>query len=228
MVLVCHDKQFIFMKTRKTASTSVEMYFERFCLPEGEVTGREAVTQTISDRGIVGSRTRGCRDDDVWYNHMDARRVHDLLGTPIWDSYFKFTTLRNPYTKLLSSYLYHSRIGYPETEAELQTMKVAFERYLKGNWFGWRRRWTNDRDVVLIDGRFQMNGVIRMEHMHQDMAAVCGRLGVNWDADMLPHKKNTGGRKKFGVKEFYNRRTEAIIRREYGWVFDIVDYELPE
>jgi len=34
MVLVSHTHEFIFMKTHKTASTSVEMFFERFCVPQ--------------------------------------------------------------------------------------------------------------------------------------------------------------------------------------------------
>ncbi len=35
-MLVSHRHQFIYTKTHKTASTSVEAYFERFCFPPGD------------------------------------------------------------------------------------------------------------------------------------------------------------------------------------------------
>jgi len=36
IMLVSHRKKFIYTKTAKTAGTSVESYFEPFCLPEGD------------------------------------------------------------------------------------------------------------------------------------------------------------------------------------------------
>lgn len=35
-MLISHRKRFIFTKTAKTAGTSVESYFEQYCMPEGE------------------------------------------------------------------------------------------------------------------------------------------------------------------------------------------------
>ena len=35
-MLISHKYKFIYLKTIKTASTSVEAYFERFCMPEND------------------------------------------------------------------------------------------------------------------------------------------------------------------------------------------------
>ena len=35
-MLISHRKQFIYTKTAKTAGTSVESYFEKYCMPEGK------------------------------------------------------------------------------------------------------------------------------------------------------------------------------------------------
>jgi hypothetical protein len=227
MVLVCHPKRFIFMKTRKTASTSVEMYFERFCVPEGTFANTEGVRQTISEVGIVGSRLKARRPEDKWYNHIGAREVRSMLGRATWDEYFKFATIRNPFSKLVSSYLFHNRLAYPETEAEMARVRQDFDRYVRGSWFK-RRRWKNDRNIVAIGGKFQMDRLIRMEHLHEDVRSVCERLGVEWEPSWLPHKKKTGGEKKFSVKDFYDPRLEDFVRREYDWVFALIDYQMPE
>ena len=51
-MLVSHRYKFIYTKTRKTAGSSVESYFEPFCMPHGEWTQRHLGEEYVSDVGI--------------------------------------------------------------------------------------------------------------------------------------------------------------------------------
>ena len=103
-MLISHRKRFIFIKTVKTAGTSVESYFEKYCMPEGEWQEAHTRDEYVSEEGIIGYRGPDA-SSSTWYNHMSAQKLLDLAGRDIWDSYFKFTVIRNPFDKLISAFL---------------------------------------------------------------------------------------------------------------------------
>lgn len=90
MVMIRHTHRFIFLKTRKTAGTSVEMALQPLCTPPGRPITEQ--TPAIESRfGVVGRRhmPRGplarptfWRKD--WYNHRPAAQVAQALGPETW------------------------------------------------------------------------------------------------------------------------------------------------
>ena len=83
-MLVSHSKKFIYIKTIKTAGTSVEVAMQKYCLPpKGEIppgtVGREAIETSY---GIVGKRGE-CVEGYKWFNHMPASRIRDQLPAEI-------------------------------------------------------------------------------------------------------------------------------------------------
>jgi hypothetical protein len=72
-MLISHVRQFIYLKTRKTAGTSVEIYFEPYCVDPRHYHGEEHERKgAVSDWGIVGARRQASLQ--TWYNHMPADR----------------------------------------------------------------------------------------------------------------------------------------------------------
>lgn len=224
MVLVCHPERFIFMKTHKTASTSVEMYFERFCVPEGAFRGTEAVPETVSATGVVGSRRDGKRKGDTWVNHMPAARVRALLGAETWAGYFKFTTVRDPFAQVLSNFFWRTDSRRPADDRELARTRRRFARFVRGRLFG-GRSWSNDIGIVGIDGRVAMDGLVRFERLAEDVEAVCQRLGLPWRPEWLPHTKKVKGEPaRFATRDYYTPELAGIVAREFDWLFARSDY----
>ena len=91
-MLISHRKKFIYTKTVKTAGSSIESYFEQYCMPNGDwefTAGREE--PYINETGIIGYRGNKPSNKE-WYNHMPAAMIKDKIGNSTWDNYFKFIT----------------------------------------------------------------------------------------------------------------------------------------
>jgi Sulfotransferase family len=226
MVLVCHPHRFIYMKTHKTASTSVEMYFERWCMPEAARSGSEAVAETVSALGVVGSRRTGKKTGDTWVNHMPAARVRALLGEETWARYFKFTTVRNPFAQVLSNFFWLKHRSKPADDGEFAAARRDFARFVRG-WPLIGRRWSNDLDIVGIDGTVAMDRLVRFERLAEELPEVCAGLGLPWQPEaMVVTKRARGDGRRYATADYYTPELVAIVRREFDWLFSRVDYHL--
>ena len=108
-MLVSHRYKFIYTKTVKTAGTSVESFFEPYCMKEDEWSLSHSRNEYISEAGIIGYRGKDIPDNCTWYNHMPAVKIKTLLGDDIWNSYFKFCVIRNPFSKAVSHYYFQGK-----------------------------------------------------------------------------------------------------------------------
>lgn len=107
-MLISHRNKFIFTKTAKTAGTSIELYFEPYCMPEGSWSPSHARDEYIGDTGIIGYRGTNPKGR-TWFNHMSARRIRQLVGDDVWNSYYKFSIIRNPFDRLVSAFHHNER-----------------------------------------------------------------------------------------------------------------------
>lgn len=82
-MLVSHKKGFIFLRTVKTAGTSVESYFEPYCMSEGEWQQLHYRDQYVSDAGVIGYRG-AARKGQQFYNHISAAGLKALLPESVW------------------------------------------------------------------------------------------------------------------------------------------------
>jgi hypothetical protein len=221
MVLVCHPHRFVFLKTRKTASTSVEMYLERFCVPEGHPHGSEAVHETVTPAGIIGARLQGRPEGVQWYNHMPAAKVRQRLGEKRFEAYTKLTTVRNPWTRMLSTYLWRNQLGYPTSDAEFGAVRAGFAKFLDDMPI------RNDWEIVSIDDRVVIDDFIRFEALNEDLARVCDRLGLSWQEGGVGAAKQLGGhRTSYPIAEYFTAASADRIAKAFRWLLDRFDYSL--
>jgi len=104
-MLVSHQHKFIYTKTVKTAGSSVESYFEPYCISAEEYSQRRPGELHESAQGIIGYGPDRPADAK-WYNHMPALAIKRQLGDEIWNNYFKFCVIRNPFDKAVSAYYF--------------------------------------------------------------------------------------------------------------------------
>lgn len=103
-MLISHLHRFIYLKTMKTAGTSVEIYFEPYCAsPRTTYVPTHGRDAEVTAEGVIGYRGVG-GDRHFWYNHMPAALLRERAGEEVWKSYFKFCVIRNPYDKAVSQF----------------------------------------------------------------------------------------------------------------------------
>ena len=220
MVLVSHTHEFIFLKTRKTAGTTVEMCLEPVCSPPGTPIVEETETR-FSKQGIVGARLVPektprwlYKKTNLWRSHVGAKRVSMALGAEKFARYQKVSCIRNPFDRSVS--LFHWREMAKEDFSET---KLAFRDFILN------QKWPDDNKITHVDGVYVVDRMIRFETLKEDIEAVAAELGVEVDPDALPHTKSTSAtRKKIAVQDYYDKDTIEVVKSRFDWVFDRFPY----
>jgi hypothetical protein len=222
-MLLSHLKRFIYLKTVKTAGTTIEVYFERYCVPPGSYEGERHVTAAaITPSGIIGSRGPDQRHR-VWHNHMPAKRVRELVGEDIWTSYFKFCAVRNPFDKVVSHFWFELQ---PDARECLRMAPFDEVRLTFGRWVR-HAQLPLDSRVYCIDGISAVDDVVRYEHLVTDLERICVRLGLPWEGQRLGHYKSDRRVRREPFQSYYDRDAEDLVANCYRWEIERFGYAQP-
>lgn len=145
-MIISHKHKFIFIKTRKTAGTSIEILLSSVCGEDDVITANSPKEENL--RGELGYKTeqnvqispRYYTLKDFWKylrtrkkpqftNHCNAEFVKTHIPKKVWNSYYKFTFERNPYERYIS--LYYFRKGHPRKTKLIGDIDSFIERKLK-------------------------------------------------------------------------------------------------
>ena len=217
-MLISHVRKFIYLKTYKTAGTSVEIYFEPWCLEPGtEMAPRHFREAAISQWGIVGAR--GFLNE-TWYHHMPSEEVRALVGKELWSEYFKFCVIRNPVDMVVSHFWY--RLAPPVREllaqADFLVVRKTFAEWIR------LASLPMNRPIYTIDGSVAVDYFIRFENLEADLKEVCERTGVPWEPDLLGRYKGDYRVRNEHFTEYYTPAALARVVEELAWEVDYFGY----
>jgi hypothetical protein len=191
-MILSHRYRFIFIKTLKTAGTSIEVSLGRYCGPEDVLTPITPPEEGHSPRNHEG-----------FYNHMPAAEIRHRVGPEVWNSYFKFTFERNPWDKVVSYYHWAQALGHRFTGFE-----DFIAQCLRQDRFPLQL--PSSRTLYHIEGALAVDRIGAYETLEQDLAAICAGLGIPFDG-WLPRAK--GGLRPQGrsYAADYTPATRAVV-----------------
>ena len=73
-----------------------------------------------------------------------------------------------------------------------------------------------------------MDFFIRQESLEEDVATVCRKLDIDQGDRKIPRFKSHHRNRDIPISEFYDAKTEELVRRHYDWEFDYFGYSMPE
>jgi len=226
-LIVSHEHRFIFLKTRKTAGTSIEAFLEPYA---GE---RAIVTPLGPDDDAHGHTPRNWRHafnpvpelmsmpwvpvlSDLkhrraFFDHIPARKLRTRLGRKTFDRYYKFCFERDPWDKSVSLYYWKARDGRPRPPFD----EWALSRGLPTDW-----------DLYTIDDGIAVDFVGRYDNLEHDLRTALDDIGIDATIE-LPRLKGDH-RPRDAQPRFtpeVNAHIAGVFRREID-AFGFVDRSL--
>jgi hypothetical protein len=203
MVIVSHRYNFIYIKNKKVAGSSVESFFGQFCInPLKSYNFKDLIDESISKYGIIGCRLTG--EGKNWFSHKKAIQIREDLGNTIFDKYVKFCVIRNPYEKMVSLYYY-------------MNTKMSFLEFVK-------KYNCNNVNIHSIDGKSVCDYFIRYENLKEDIIKLCKILKIkDHDISLLPHHKKSNCNKQYSY--LYNKESKKIVFEKHKIEFKLFNYK---
>ena len=223
-MIISHKYKFIFIKTVKTAGTSIETYLSQHCGEDDILTpfGRaEAGHKPRNYQGefdpsleialTQGEAAKTAREElqqrTKFYNHMPAYLVRCRVSEQIWKDYFKFCVERNPWDKVISHYYFMKgrwSLNMSLDEFIPNYPCLNYPRYTE----------YHDHDRVMVDR------VLRYEKLNEELAHVFGLLHIpfagaltirakgDYRSDRRPYQAILTDQQRRLIEQIYNREIQ--------------------
>jgi hypothetical protein len=195
----------------------------------GSTTIRNILDEQISriDENYIRGRKKG--EMEFW-NHMKASDVLPLFKKHgwEWDSFFKFTVIRNPFSKAVSNYFYAKpdkngtpfyRPGYKKRSA----FKMAFPDWLE-------QFCSNEKSLFRIEnfcydgeGRCLLDHIIKMEDMDKTLPEILRKAGIR--ISQVPVKNKSVHRPYW---EYYKESTRKLVEEFFAEDIRVGQYQFGE
>ena len=222
-MIISHKYKFIFIKTNKTAGTSIEIALSKFCGENDIITPNEAEDEDI--RKGLGNRgpqhylaplkdyrpidiyryIARKRKKDRFYHHISAKEIKQLVSEDIWNNYYKFCFERNPWDRVISFYYWRLKKNPQQTISEFidSGLPEVLHEY------GYGRYTINDKIVV--------NRVCLFENLSRELEIISKKLNFP-EIPVLPKAKSAIRKDKRHYREILNsedkKKIEKLFHRE--------------
>src|SRR5262245_1616953 len=219
-MILSHRFKFIFVKTAKTAGTSIEVFLSKYCGPQDIVTpivprveghqphNYEGLINPIPEilerpgkffsalRHTMTSRTK-------FYNHMPAREVKQRVPADVWNSYFKFCAERNPWDKVLSHYHMH---------AAREGGGLSLDQYLARSRFPFNSfRYTNRAGTRIIVDR-----ILHYENLIRELGEVFSQLNIPFEGTLGVQAKSEFRTDRRPYQQIFNDEQRRIVEKAFA------------
>lgn len=182
-MLLSHKYKFIFIKTRKTAGTSVEVELSKLMSDNDIVTPIKPEHQDHMPRNYIYNGQR-------LFNHIMMREVEKIIPNNIIHNYFKFCIEREPVEKCISDFCMFKNSPYHNKKNKISNWKdyvdigifpIDTDKYV-------------DKKNNLI-----VNKIIKYENLNEEMRALSEKIGFKFDG--INTRAKSGFRENIIVKD---------------------------
>ncbi|MFC1852293.1 sulfotransferase family 2 domain-containing protein [candidate division CSSED10-310 bacterium] len=212
---VFYKHKLIHIHIPKTAGTAIETYFH------------DIGDMKWGPISWVGEATMHGR----WYElqHLSLTELR-ALSNAAFDDYISFAVVRNPYTRLISDYLWRRWFQYPDSATQFfdsfETFLKAIPKNINTNWLdhmrGADKKWANFlihirpqyQYVSDSEGHCLVDEILKFERLHVDLARLLKRYGLSTNWIKSPQIRD--------LKEYYNRAQLDLVNEIYAK--DFTDY----
>jgi len=208
--MISHQYKFIFVHIPKTGGMSISRLIGRFALPLRLLAG-----------------------DDYWTDvHGKYFHYIEKYGWDTWDKYYKFAFVRNPWSRLISSFFYLSGDGNNIFDKKLSDKYIKkyendFSRFVKefvpSNMIKFLFHMHPQHEFICDqEGRIMIDFVGSYENIQEDFNKICDKFET--PHVILPHINKTQYTKTQHYSTYYNDETREIVADVYSRDIQLFGY----
>lgn len=227
-MIVSHKNRFIFLKTEKTAGTSLQTALAGFCGPEDIISGARRHPTKNKPVGLkpplgigryvkvpteIKRRLPGIAG---YYPHMTARQMRSVLGPDVWNTYFKFAVERNPWDRQVSNYFHRQSRSSSKQEFERYITSPIYRQFHHVRLHNWA--------IYTINDEIAVDAMIRYENLDTEFPDVLRKIGLV-DEVTLPRQRASHRPGGVDYRQFYSDRAAEIVGRWYAKEIEAFGYE---
>ena len=225
---------FIFIKTRKTAGTTVEVALASCCGPDDIVTplgpydelartdGTPVCRNFCSDPAVEEELRQAvlrkdrktfarARRKSDFFAHMPAKAIREKLAPEFWARARKITVERHPYEKAVSATYFNYK------EQDDGPFSEFLQTFIEGGSYA-------TFDVYAIDGKSVIDEFLRQESLDQDLKQLAQTLDLQLPP-LLPRMKSSSRLDKRPAREILTDAQKETVYSFCRPEFELLGYE---
>lgn len=184
--MINHKHKFIFVHIPKTGGTSIQYLFTK----NNNVTKKENKKHFTS-------------------NDYHRENISE------WNSYFKFSFVRNPFDFLVSYYIFRMKmingeLGRTERFMSKKYKNSNFKSWIRNNFFNDPRVMTHF-DFLSVNEKIELDYIGKFENFQEDFNIICDKIGI--PQQQLPHINKS---KHKHYTEHYDDETRQLVAEKYA------------
>jgi len=161
-------------------------------------------------------------------SHMTIKGCSLIFSKLEFDSYYKFSVVRNPFDRLASAYFFLKESGFHEKDQQWFSENLSkyntFQDFVI-NWVNKKNVYSSihfipQYEFVCINDKLSIDEVFKLEEIDAAYKKIARKLNIK---DMTLSKLNAG-KNKIDYMELYDKKSLAIVENIYKKDFVIFDY----
>src|SRR5215831_11031755 len=227
-MILSHKSKFIFIKTAKTAGTSIEVFLSKHCGPADVLTPIEPPVEEHQPRNYLGfinpvpeilqrpdrilpALRHSITSREKFYRHMPAFELQKRVPGAVWKSYFKFCVERNPWDKVLSHYHMH---------AAREGGSLSLDEYLARGRFpiNYFRYTDSSGKTVIVDC------VVRYENLLAELTDVFSQRNIPFNGTLGVAVKSEYRTDRRPYQQVFNDEQRKIVEKAFAKEIELHGY----
>jgi len=206
-MIVSYKHNYIYIRPKKTGSSTIEVVLSRSLGPGDLIAGKH----TGLDRQRLDAAHVDCLD--MVSGHITAEEIRSLVTPKFWEQAYKFASERHPYEKAVSMAYY--RLAQRGLSAD-DFPPVLDKTVRTGEYRGF--------DHYHIGGMLVVQDFIRLETLEDDLRRVCAHIGAKIPR-RLPRKKGMPRLDRRPAREILSPRQRNKVIKNCCEEFDLFGYK---
>ncbi len=220
-MIVSHKYKFIFIKTRKTAGTSIEYNLSKYLGKEDIITpsseayylAQNFILETKISKFLKKLRLKNLSNyfRKKLIDHTHASELRKIIDRTIYNDYFKFCVEREPVDKCIS--YYYMRKNSPNSN--LKRKNMTWDEFVN------KKKFPVDIKFYSYENNLIVDKIIKYENLDKDLSSLLSNLGIK--NFKFTKKVNNNYRKK---NPFVTNEQKKIIYQQFEPSLKFVKYNI--